>query len=127
MITKDLNESDLNSVREIHEKFYKEEFDFPDFYNHFICRFVSIDNDNIIAAGGIRTISEAVLITNKDATIKQRHRALLDILNICGFCSRSNDYDQIHAFVKNDDPWENRLLKEGFKYCAGKAMYLNIE
>ena len=48
---------DLESVKRIHEKYYGEEFNLPDFVTNYLCAFVALDGTGrIVSAGGIRTI-----------------------------------------------------------------------
>lgn len=118
--------SDLGRVREIHEKFYKEQFDFPDFYNKFLGLFVATnDNNQIVAAGGIKSVVESYLITNQDVSIIERREALLKVLEANKYVAGLNGFDQIFAFVQ-EDKWKEHLEKVGFKDCKGKAIYLNL-
>jgi hypothetical protein len=125
MIIRALQESDLNQLKEIHACFYKDEFDLPDFFNKFLCSFVVIDDDTIISAGGVRTIAESIIITNKNVSVKTRREALYHILQASMFTCGSSGYDQLHAFIQ-DDNWQKHLVKIGFKSCKGNAIFLNI-
>jgi hypothetical protein len=115
--------SDIDKLKEIHEKFYKEEFSFPDFSDHFLNLFAITDeNDNIISAGGVKTITESIIITDKSRSVRERHAALLEILSASIYTCESFGYRQLHAFVQ-DSNWNKVLNKFDFKGCKGKALY----
>lgn len=121
-----INPSDINELKIVHDKFFKNEFEFPDFLNGYLSSFVVIDdNEGIVTAGGVRAIAETVLITNKDYNIKKRHLALLKSLMMSSHIARSNKFDQLHAFVQ-DKNWLGHLKKVGFTETKGQALVLNI-
>ena len=117
--------SDIEQAREIHEKFYKDEFSFPDFYNKFIVAFNISDGDTIISCGGIRTILESVIITNKDLDPKTRREALYKMLEASSYVANRRDFTQIHAFIQ-DAKWERHLKRIGFKEIKGTGLVLEI-
>jgi hypothetical protein len=121
VIVRTLYPRDLDELKRIHEKFYKDEFSFPNFYDKFLCVAAVIDNDEIISAGGIRTIAESVVITNKDASVRKRQEALKQILGFSMYAADHSGYDQFHAFIQ-DEQWERHLLNAGFKHTKGKAL-----
>lgn len=123
VIGRSLHPEDVDKLREIHEKFYKDDFTFPDFHR-FVCAFVVTDtNDNIICGGGIRAIAETIIVTDKDFSAKDRKDALLEMLNMSLYCSNKAGFEQIHAFV-TDDKWYEKLTMYGFKDCKGRAIFL---
>lgn len=124
MIVRKMNQNDLLEINNIHEKFYKNEFELPDF-TRFLGAFTVIDNDKIITAGGVRPIIESLLITNKGVSVRKRVVALEMILQTLKFTCQKYEMDQIHAFVQ-DINWERCLIVKGFKPCKGNAVYLNI-
>src|SRR5437667_144788 len=81
MILRAFQETDLDQIKIIHEKFYKEEFDLPDFTKNFICAFTVIQNDKVIMAGGVRTFAVVVLVTDKEASLRKRRDAFLQVLD----------------------------------------------
>lgn len=112
--------TDEPDLRLIHDKFYKDEFSFPNFFDKFIvAASVKDKDDNIICAGGVRTICEAVIVTNKDIEIEQRREALLKILNLSEFASGRVGYKSIHAQILNNPKWEQHLIKYGFQKSKG--------
>lgn len=117
---------DLPAVRAIHDKFYGSEFPLPDFVTNYLCAFVVLDDERIIVAGGVRTLLESVLITDKSYAPEIRKEALLDILAASIYCAKRNNFDGIHAFVIRDEKWASRLERFGFKTPVGKPLVLSI-
>lgn len=120
-----MQDSDLAEIKKIHEKYYKKEFTFPDF-NKFLANFVIVHDNQIISAGGVRTIAESVLITNKDLSPRARRAALYDVLNASAYICQKNEYHELHAFIQEDN-WYNQLKRIGFKDCVGKALVIGVE
>lgn len=123
-----IRSDDFAELKEIHEKYYSSEFSFPDFVTKYLCAFVVTDDESnrIITAAGVRTVTEVVALTNKDFAPRARREGLYRILDASAFVAIHNGYDQIHAFVQ-DDNWQKQLKKVGFRDCAGKALYLNVK
>lgn len=125
MIIRSMREDDIDQLMRIHEKFYRNEFNFPDFLRHFLCAFVVIDNnERIITGGGVRTIAESILITDLDRHTRERMKALFKVLNASVFIARKSNYDQIHAFIQGD--WKKHLKKVGFNPAKGEALVLGL-
>lgn len=121
-----LEPRDIKELRGIHEKFYKEEFEFPDFFKKFLCAFVVLDNERIVSGGGVRLIPEVVLVTDQEVTARKRITALNEVLLASKFIAGKAGFDQIHAFIQ-DDNWLNILKKSQFQTCRGQAVYTNVE
>src|SRR3990167_1065196 len=101
MIIRALQPSDIDKLREIHTKFYETEFLFPNFLEKFIGSFVVVDdNENVISGGGVKSIAESIIITNRDYSPHERKSALLQILQASIFVANRNGFEQLHAFVK---------------------------
>jgi len=122
-----LLKDDFDKVKEIHEKFYKTEFDLPNFLDKYLCAFAVEDEDTneVISLGGIRTIVESIVMTNKDFSPRDRRKALLEILAASLHFTEKFKYNQIHAFVQESD-WEHHLRKVGFKDINGKGLVLSL-
>lgn len=116
---------DLEQIQRIHRKYYEDEFPLADFESVSMLKFVAVDeNDKIISAASIRSIAEIVAITDKDASVRMRRKALLDILQSAEYVCRTAGYTQLHAFVQ-DGIWLEHLKHFGFKDCKGKPIYIN--
>jgi hypothetical protein len=117
---------DLNKLREIHKKYYKDEFSFPDFTNQFINKFqVNDENDKLIVAGGIRMIPEIILITDKDAPVLDRRTALFTALDYMIYNAQQMNLTELHAFVQ-DHKWSKQLKRTGFIPIKGDGLVLQI-
>jgi len=121
-----IRNDDLANIKRIHEKYYKSEFNLPNFREHFLAAFVTEDETgNIISAGGVRTIPEVVIVTDKDISVRKRRKALIEMLHASMFTAEVNNYDQITAFIQDGD-WQHHLSKFGFNECKGNALYLQL-
>lgn len=105
--------NDFNELHRIWEKFYKNEFPFPDFIDKYLCAFVVVHDNKIISAGGVRTIAESIVITDKDLSVRERIKALYEILEASKFVTLRSGYNNLNAFIK-DDTWKKHLNKHGF-------------
>lgn len=125
MIIRAFRPDDMIQLKEIHEKYYKEEFPLADFCTAFIDFFVVVEDDVIITAGGVRAIAESILMTNKDMSPRTRQRALLQMLQTQLFTCSKLKFTQLHAFVQ-DKTWENHLKDVGFKDCKGHPLFIEV-
>lgn len=116
---------ELERVKEIHAKYHADEFPLPDF-DKFSTKFQVINETNrIITAGGFRLIPEAILLTNKDASVLDRRIALYDALDQMIFHCEVLGLTGLHAFVKDAD-WAKRLKRTGFHTIEGEGLVLDI-
>lgn len=117
---------DLEIIKEIHKEYYSDEFSFPDFSKHYLgCFVVTNDEEQIITAGGVQTIPEVVLITDKRQSVRARREALLEILQASLFIADKFKYDQIHAFIQ-EHGYEEQLKKKGFRQTKGTSLVLSF-
>jgi len=117
---------DVLRIRRVHEKYFNEEFEFPNFFERFLSAYlVEDDKEQIIAACGVRPIAEAVLITNKDKSVRVRREALFKILHASMFVCNRLGYDQLHAFVQ-DDSWKKHLENVGFEPTKGQSLVIGV-
>ena len=97
----------------------------PDFLLDYLAAYVAEDDEGIIAVGGVRSIAEAVTVSNKDRDPRARIHALYQLLNALSNVSRECRFDQLHAFVQ-DPKWIKRLKRNGFRETVGKSLFLDI-
>lgn len=121
-----LKYEDYEQIRQIHEKYYQNEFSLNDFYKAFIDAFVIEEDGKIILAGGVRCIAESIAITNKDFSIRKRRKALMEFFEISLHVTEKHKFDQLHCFVQ-DDSWEGHLKEYGFRNCVGKALVIEVK
>lgn len=117
---------DEQELREIHAKYYSEEFTFDDFTRGFLISFaVEDESGRIISAGGLRPLVEAVIMTDKSHSVRDRREALYNMLAAFVLAGMERKIDSIHAFIQDED-WLNHLKQIGFKETKGKSLVLNI-
>lgn len=120
-----MKEEDIRRLREIHCRYYKDEFTFPDFTSHFLNAFVIENEGSIVTAGGLRVITEAVAITNKDLEIKERAEGLHKLLEAMVYTAHRDGFNEIHAFVQ-EERWKRVLLNRQFKKTKGEALVFSV-
>jgi len=120
------NKADLHELKEIHEKFYSKEFLFSDFCKNFFECFVMEDADGIISCGGLRPIAEAVAITNKDRSVRDRRTALIKLMQVNEWTAREHGFHEIHAFIQ-DEKWQKQLEKYGFRKTKGNSLVIEVD
>lgn len=119
--------SDIYQLKEIHEKYYKEEFDLPDFLLDYHCAFSITDaKGTIVTSGGIKPIAELVAITNKDFKVRDRRTALLDLLQATAYIGRKWEYSELHTFIR-DENWYNQLIKSNYFKPRGNGLVADLE
>lgn len=123
MKLRSLTANDIEELKKIHDVHFKESFEFPDFQRYYGTFCILDDDKNIIIAGGVRPLLEAVLITNKDRSVRERREALLMALATCEGLARTTGDNQLHAFVK-DLTFSKVLQKYGFKSTSGESLVL---
>lgn len=121
-----IKKEDLEEVKRIHDKFYKDEFTLPDFVTNYLGAFVVEDeNKNIITVGGIRTIVEVIAITNKDFSHRQRRYALYNLLDASVYVAKQFNYDQIHIFIQ-DDTYKQVAENREFHSTKGHSLVMEV-
>jgi hypothetical protein len=125
MIIRTFRPDDIVQLKEIHERYYKEEFSLQDFCSSFMDFFVMVDDDKIISAGGVRAIAESVIMTDKSAHNRTKYKALVQMLQAQTFTCNKRGFNQLHAFVQDKD-WENHLKKFGFRNCKGHPLFIEV-
>lgn len=123
---RELRNVDIEKIRKIHSEFYQNEFEFPDFFNNFLCAFVVMDDtSNIITVGGVRPIAEAVIMTDKSFSVRDRRTALYQMLDASEYVARHSNFRELHAFIQ-DEKWYKHLVKNGFLPTKGKPLVLEL-
>lgn len=126
MIIRLLTPEDESKLRDIHARYYADEFSFDEFKTNFINTFAVVDDkDRIITGGGIRVICEAVIVTDKAYSPRQRREALLQILQLSEFLARRNGFRELHATAQ-DRVWLEVLKRYHFAEPKGKFLSLGL-
>lgn len=116
---------DIKKLREIHEKHFKEEFEFPDFFKGFYCAYAIEANGEPTVFAGVRPIAEAIIVTDMDAPARDRVEALHKTMEACLFTCGEYHHDQLHAFVQ-DETWLRQLESVHFRPTRGKGLVFDI-
>jgi hypothetical protein len=119
-----IHPNDLEKLRRVHELYFAQEFDFPDFMQY-LCAFVIEDDKGIITAGGIRDIAECVLVTDMSRKPTDRARALYQVKDAVSSICRGLNYDQVYIWSQQPK-YTKRLLKNGFKLPVGQSLILDL-
>lgn len=117
---------DESSIQAIHKQFYADEFSLDDMKN-LTCGFSAVDeNDKIICAGGIKSIMEMIIVTDKSVGLDKRQVALYEMLNTAAKTTHEAGYRQLHAFIQ-DEKWARYLIKHvGFKPTVGQSLVIGV-
>jgi hypothetical protein len=111
-------------VDRIYSEFFSNN-EYPEF-DKFQCAFVVTDNDQIVLAGGVKVIAEAVVVTDQNMPVKVRQEALLQALGSSIHITKELRFKQIHAFVNGDEEYVKHLQKYGFEVLDAKLLILDI-
>lgn len=126
MIFRNYEQRDFNQVKEIHDKYYKHEFELEELFEKSIQIIVVVDNnDKIINICAARTIIELVAITNKDFSARKRVQSLKSVLQAMNYVLKRSGFNQLHAFIQ-DDNWMKHLLKNGFRPTKGQSVVIDL-
>ena len=121
-----LTEADLKMVEELHAKGFAEEFDLPDFAHGFLAAFKVTDAaGKVIAVSGVKPIAESLVLTDKEATVRQRTESLIEILQASTYFCQKFNFTQLHCFI-TDKEYQKHLEKFGFKPTKGTALVRNV-
>ncbi len=125
MIFRGIESDDIKRIREIHYKHYPND-SFPDFSKLRNILIAETEDGEIVSAGGIELIAEAVIVSNYNSPSLLRGKALLaQLSNMQRACSRI-DQDHLHVFENgNDEVWIKALKTYGFK-PAGNAFFKKV-
>lgn len=123
---RELRPEDVSKLKSLHERHFEHLFPFPNFFNKFLAAFCVVDeHDNIITAGGVRTLIECVALTDKDRDIMERKAALLKLMDALHFAVKKFGYEEMHAFVQ-DAEFTKLLKKYNFRPIIGDGLVLDL-
>ena len=121
MIIREYRPSDLEELKAIHNKYFKQEFELPNFLQNYLCAVTLEDEKGIVTIGGIRTLAEVVAVTNKDRSVRSRRAALIEMWQALNYIAAAHNYKELHAFIQ-DEAWLKQLLNAGFRKTKGLAL-----
>jgi hypothetical protein len=122
--TRNVIPNDLNRIRELHELYYSE-FEPPDF-NHVWRGFVIEDESNdIVMAGGVEIMGEALLVSNLTKNRIKLGKALVVAQGACAYTCNRLGIRSLHAFVNNPE-YARHLVKHGFQERFEQVLRMRI-
>jgi hypothetical protein len=122
--TRNVTPNDLNRIKELHELYYSE-FEPPDF-NHIWRGFVIEDESNdIVMAGGVEIMGEALLVSNKEKSRIKLGKALVVAQGACAYTCNRLKIRSLHAFVNNPE-YAEHLVKHGFQERFEQVLRMRI-
>ncbi len=121
---------DLKAAKRIFDRYYSEDaygkLAFPNMTENYLCAFTVLDdNKQIITVGGVRTVAEITLTTDKARPVRERMNALKEVLRASGFIARQFRFDWLHA-VTDDPTWANQMKQHGF-IPRGEDLEIHVE
>lgn len=105
--------SDLRKIRELHDKFYPQ-FEFPEVLSCCNAFVIEDENRDIVIAGFIEQVAEAMLVTNKAKSEIKIGKALVEAQKVAIFTCLNFGMRDLYAFVDND-VYAKHLLQHGFE------------
>ena len=103
---------DLNKVREIHERFYKDEFEFPDNVDFIrLARY----KGQIVGYCALRKLHEVIMILDKDQSSFLRARMIKEFLD-------ESPTNELHAFCQDRNFIDVLQNHFGFRPTKGQAL-----
>lgn len=107
-----LKPSDLDYIRMIHERDYPD-LDFS-LQRPLLSAFVIDDeNDEMIMAGGVEAIAEALLVTDKTKSRIKIGKALVEAQRFAMYTCGIHNIRELHAFT-TDKQYASHLIQHGF-------------
>lgn len=128
MIIRALQKDDevIPQLRDIHDKYFKDQFSFGDFVSGYFSRIIAINDSNqVVAFAGVRPIAEMVAISDLSLPVRERREAYINLLQASMQVARMQGFDGLHAFIQ-DERWEKVVRKFGFRDTKGKALCIEV-
>lgn len=131
MIIRDMTVKDTPVINRIYTDFFSEN-EYPNFLldKHFYNPFIVADDHNngkVIVAGAVKVIAEVVLVTDRDRPTRLKYNALLQALGSSIHIAKGMGFNQIHAFVHDDNKYVRVLMKHDFKVLDAELLVLDLE
>lgn len=122
--TRTITLNDLEEIRGINEINFPD-LELPDFKKMLGGFIIEDENNEIVMAGGIKLISECLLVTNKDMSRIKIGKALIIAQGACIHASKAFGIKDIYAFTHNED-YTKHLIKHGFYEKEGKTLMMGL-
>jgi hypothetical protein len=121
-----LTSEDLVVVKQIHERYYADEFAEPDFLKNYHGVYTITDENNIpVIIGGVKPIAEVIILTDKSFSPWIKREALYQMLDVASFTAGAHQHNQIHCAIQ-DAAYERHLKKVGFRPVKGNFLVMDV-
>lgn len=107
-----LKHSDVEEIRKLHEQYYHQ-FEFPPFSNCLNAFVIEDEKNEIVMAGAIERVAEAMLVTNKAKSEIKIGKALVEAQRCSIFTCANFGIRDLYAFV-DSDVYAKHLIQHGF-------------
>jgi hypothetical protein len=115
--------NDLDEIRKLHERYYSQ-FEFPPFHDCLNAFVIEDENKEIVMAGSVEAVAEAMLVTNKAKSEIKIGKALVEAQRCSVFTCKVNGIRDLYAFV-DKEAYAKHLLQHGFVE-SDRALKLRI-
>lgn len=122
--TRSITLNDLEKIKEINEINFPD-IELPDFKKMLGGFIIEDENNNIVMAGGVKLISEALLVTNKDMSRIKVGKALVIAQGACIHISNAFGIKEVYAFT-HDEKYTRHLIQHGFYEKEGKTLLMRF-
>ena len=103
---------DIDKIRAIHERDYPD-LDFPNFPALLSAFIIEDDDREIIMAGGVEALAEALLVTDKTKSRIKIGKALVEAQKVIVYTCNNYNIRELHAFTDNPN-YARHLIQHGF-------------
>lgn len=111
---------DLKRLLEIHEKYHKDSFEFPDLESAFAHIVLEKDGE-LVAFGMVRLLVESIMLLDLGLSTREKGDAVEQLLLEADFQASRHGFTQNHVFVQG--PFAEALVNHyGFRRCKGEAL-----
>jgi len=118
-----LKPEDIELVRRLHDAYYSD-YDFPKFECMMNAFIIEDENKELIMAGAVEKVGEAVLVTNKEKSRIKLGKALVEAQRCSMFTCKVNGIRDLYAFT-HDNEYAKHLIQHGFSDCD-RALSIRI-
>lgn len=115
---------DVNKIHELYTKFYRS-YEYYNFHTDFQFACTVLDGDEVVAAGGIKPITELAAVCNKDMSPRKRREALLHILQTSIYACNRSGINKLHVFSQ-DPMFVRQLTSADFKLTGDSVLTLDV-
>lgn len=122
--TRPMTIDDIPAIKNIHDRDFPH-LEFPDFTKMLSAFVIEDTNGDMVMAGSVKLISEALLVTNKDMSRIKIGKALVIAQGACIHTAQAFNIKEVYAFTDNDD-YAKHLRLHGFHERDDRALLMRF-